>query len=319
MADLAAARRRPGGRDRPHPAPVDHGFGRVLPPGRGGRRRGRPATGPHRDPLLARTRRVRPAPGRAHPGRPRRARTRRPGRGPRCSSPPTAFRSGRWPRGTPIPDQVAESGADIAALLGLDADATVTWGTAWQSAGRTADPWIGPDLLVEMERVAAEGATAVVVCPVGFVSDHLEILYDLDIEARRQGRRAGHRLRPHIVPQRRSRVPRPTGPTWSVPPTDTAADGRDGGRHQHVSDPSGPADPVVAVVGGGMAGLAAAWELVRPRDGVDASPRSWSSRPVADPAARSDPPSSAGGPSTWPPTRSWPGAPRRPVCAANSA
>jgi protoporphyrin/coproporphyrin ferrochelatase len=85
--------------------------------------------------------------------------------------------------GDTYPDQVAESGADIAALLGLDADPSVTWGTAWQSAGRTADPWIGPDLLVEMDRGAAAGATAVVVCPVGFVSDHLEVLYDLDIEA----------------------------------------------------------------------------------------------------------------------------------------
>jgi len=86
--------------------------------------------------------------------------------------------------GDPYPDQVAESGGDIATLLGLDDDPTIIWSTAWQSAGRTADPWIGPDLLVEMERVAAEGATAVVVCPVGFVSDHLEVLYDLDIEAR---------------------------------------------------------------------------------------------------------------------------------------
>jgi ferrochelatase len=86
-------------------------------------------------------------------------------------------------QGDPYPEQVAESGADIARLLDLGADPTVTWGTAWQSAGRTADPWIGPDLLLEMDRVAAEGATAVVVCPVGFVSDHLEVLYDLDIEA----------------------------------------------------------------------------------------------------------------------------------------
>ena len=86
--------------------------------------------------------------------------------------------------GDPYPDQVAESGADIATLLGLDDDPTIVWGTAWQSAGRTADPWIGPDLLVEMERVAADGVSAVVVCPVGFVSDHLEVLYDLDIEAR---------------------------------------------------------------------------------------------------------------------------------------
>jgi ferrochelatase len=86
--------------------------------------------------------------------------------------------------GDPYPAQVAESAAAVAALAGLDGDATVTWGTAWQSAGRTGDAWIGPDLLAEMERVAAEGATAVVVCPVGFVSDHLEILYDLDIGAR---------------------------------------------------------------------------------------------------------------------------------------
>ena len=85
--------------------------------------------------------------------------------------------------GDPYPDQVAETGASVAGLLDLDTDPSVTWGTAWQSAGRTADPWIGPDLLVEMGRVATEGATAVVVCPVGFVSDHLEVLYDLDVEA----------------------------------------------------------------------------------------------------------------------------------------
>ena len=85
--------------------------------------------------------------------------------------------------GDPYPDQVAESGADIAALLDLGGDPSIQWGTAWQSAGRTADPWIGPDLLLEMDRVAADGATAVVVCAVGFVSDHLEVLYDLDIEA----------------------------------------------------------------------------------------------------------------------------------------
>ena len=62
---------------------------------------------------------------------------------------------------------------------------------AWQSAGRTPDPWIGPDLLTEIRRVADEGATSVVVCPVGFVSDHLEILYDLDIEASGVARSVG--------------------------------------------------------------------------------------------------------------------------------
>jgi ferrochelatase len=85
--------------------------------------------------------------------------------------------------GDPYGDQVAESASDIAGLLGLDATPGVTWSVAWQSAGRTPDPWIGPDLLTEIRRAAAEGFRQVVVCPVGFVSDHLEVLYDLDIEA----------------------------------------------------------------------------------------------------------------------------------------
>jgi ferrochelatase len=62
---------------------------------------------------------------------------------------------------------------------------------AWQSAGRTADPWIGPDLLDEIRRVAADGTRQVVVCPVGFVSDHLEVLYDLDVEALAVARSCG--------------------------------------------------------------------------------------------------------------------------------
>ncbi len=85
--------------------------------------------------------------------------------------------------GDPYVDQVTESASDIADLLGLDATPGVTWSVAWQSAGRTPDPWVGPDLLTEIRRVAAEGFRQVVVCPVGFVSDHLEVLYDLDIEA----------------------------------------------------------------------------------------------------------------------------------------
>ncbi len=93
--------------------------------------------------------------------------------------------------GDPYPDQVRESASDIAALLELDGVRGLTWGVAWQSAGRTADPWIGPDLLLEIQRVAKEGATSVVVCPVGFVSDHLEVLYDLDIEAQATARSVG--------------------------------------------------------------------------------------------------------------------------------
>jgi ferrochelatase len=55
---------------------------------------------------------------------------------------------------------------------------------AWQSAGRTDDPWWGPPVERVIDDVARSGRSAVVVCSAGFVADHLEILYDLDIEAR---------------------------------------------------------------------------------------------------------------------------------------
>ncbi|HEX3459913.1 MAG TPA: ferrochelatase [Acidimicrobiales bacterium] len=93
--------------------------------------------------------------------------------------------------GDPYSDQVHQSASDIAELLGFDAAPDIDWGVAWQSPGKTADPWMGPDLLSEIRRVAGLGATSVVVCPVGFVSDHLEILFDLDIEAAEVARSAG--------------------------------------------------------------------------------------------------------------------------------
>jgi ferrochelatase len=62
---------------------------------------------------------------------------------------------------------------------------------AWQSAGRTPEPWIGPDLLAVLAELAAAGREAVLVCPAGFTSDHLEVLYDLDIEAQRRAHELG--------------------------------------------------------------------------------------------------------------------------------
>ena len=81
--------------------------------------------------------------------------------------------------GDPYPIQLQETAAAVAARAGLE-----RWSVAWQSAGRTADPWIGPDVLEVLPQLAGDGAGAVVVCTAGFVADHLEILYDLDIEAR---------------------------------------------------------------------------------------------------------------------------------------
>ncbi len=65
------------------------------------------------------------------------------------------------------------------------------WRVAWQSAGRTPEPWVGPDLSETLRGLPSEGVSSVVVCPVGFVADHLEVLYDLDIEARALAEEAG--------------------------------------------------------------------------------------------------------------------------------
>ena len=65
---------------------------------------------------------------------------------------------------------------------------------AWQSAGRTADPWWGPPVEAAILEAAAMGRPAVVVCSAGFVADHLETLYDLDVEARAVADGAGIRF-----------------------------------------------------------------------------------------------------------------------------
>lgn len=85
------------------------------------------------------------------------------------------------------PEQLRQTGGAIAARAGLG----TRWRVAWQSAGRTADPWIGPDILEVIRALPAEGIDGVVVCPAGFVSDHLEVLYDVDIEARAVAQAAG--------------------------------------------------------------------------------------------------------------------------------
>jgi ferrochelatase len=84
------------------------------------------------------------------------------------------------------PDQLVATALAVAEAGGID-----RWRVAWQSAGRTADPWIGPDILEVLPALPAEGVEAVVVCPAGFTSDHLEVLFDVDVEARQVAARAG--------------------------------------------------------------------------------------------------------------------------------
>ena len=82
----------------------------------------------------------------------------------------------------PYPDELHTSATAIAARAGLDRWAG--WAVAWQSAGRTADPWRGPDILEVIDDLAGTGrADGVLVCPQGFTADHLEVLYDLDVQA----------------------------------------------------------------------------------------------------------------------------------------
>jgi ferrochelatase len=76
-------------------------------------------------------------------------------------------------------DQLRATGERIAAEAGVS-----SWRIAWQSAGRTPEPWIGPDILEVIRALPAEGYDGVVVCPAGFTSDHLEVLYDVDLEAK---------------------------------------------------------------------------------------------------------------------------------------
>jgi len=80
--------------------------------------------------------------------------------------------------GDPYPTQLQETAQAVADIVGL-----TKWSVAWQSAGRTPEPWIGPDLLEVLRDRAAKDVEGVVVCAAGFVSDHLEILFDLDVEA----------------------------------------------------------------------------------------------------------------------------------------
>ncbi|MBI4261314.1 MAG: ferrochelatase [Actinobacteria bacterium] len=90
--------------------------------------------------------------------------------------------------GDPYARQLEETADAVAAATGLGAD---RYRTAWMSAGRTAEEWLGPDITEAIAELGGAGVRAVVSCPVGFVADHLEVLYDVDVEAREAAERAG--------------------------------------------------------------------------------------------------------------------------------
>jgi ferrochelatase len=88
--------------------------------------------------------------------------------------------------GDPYKDQLLETSRLIAERAGLD-----DWSFSFQSESQTGEPWLGPDILDHLEELHERGITEVLVCPVGFVADHLEIRWDLDHEAAEKARELG--------------------------------------------------------------------------------------------------------------------------------
>jgi protoporphyrin/coproporphyrin ferrochelatase len=85
--------------------------------------------------------------------------------------------------GDPYPDELRSTAEAVAAEIGLSE--VDDWTIGWQSAGRTPEPWIGPDILNVIDELGDDPSVGgVIVSACGFVADHLEVLYDLDIEAR---------------------------------------------------------------------------------------------------------------------------------------
>ena len=91
--------------------------------------------------------------------------------------------------GDPYESELLESARLVAERAGLD-----NWSFAYQSASPTGEPWLGPDVLDHLDVLHARGVRHVLVCPLGFVSDHLEIRWDIDFEARRTAADLGLRL-----------------------------------------------------------------------------------------------------------------------------
>jgi ferrochelatase len=91
--------------------------------------------------------------------------------------------------GDPYKEQLLETSSLVAARAGIE-----SWSFAFQSESPTGEPWLGPDILDELDRLHGEGARRVLVAPIGFVADHLEIYWDIDVEAREKAAELGLEL-----------------------------------------------------------------------------------------------------------------------------
>jgi ferrochelatase len=91
--------------------------------------------------------------------------------------------------GDPYRDQLLETARLVAEAAGV-----TSWSFSFQSESSTGEPWLGPDIVDHLDELHREGVAKVLVCPVGFVSDHLEIRWDIDTEAVDKARELGMEL-----------------------------------------------------------------------------------------------------------------------------
>ncbi|HLT59495.1 MAG TPA: ferrochelatase [Limnochordales bacterium] len=89
----------------------------------------------------------------------------------------------------PYPRHMEETARGVSERAGVQ-----RWAVAWQSAGATPVKWLEPELPDVLAQLRDEGYRSVLICPAGFVADHLEVLYDIDIEAREEAAAMGLQL-----------------------------------------------------------------------------------------------------------------------------
>jgi ferrochelatase len=92
--------------------------------------------------------------------------------------------------GDPYQEQLLRTSELVAQRAGIE-----QWRFSYQSQSHTGEPWLGPDLVETVEELAAQGHRAILVSSVGFIADHLEIFYDIDIEAKERADALGIDLR----------------------------------------------------------------------------------------------------------------------------
>jgi len=97
--------------------------------------------------------------------------------------------------GDPYRDQLLETAQLVASAAGVE-----DWSFSFQSESPTGEPWLGPDILDHLDELDRRGIRDVLVCPIGFVSDHLEIRWDIDTEAQEKAAALGLRLRRIAMP-----------------------------------------------------------------------------------------------------------------------